>query len=125
MAAPEYAVLDAWYKWLIRNVKIESDLISMEKKKDLLNTVIYIICFLVYLRTDPEVAYQRIKARNRSEEKDVPLEYIKHLHELHDNWLNVNSTDVPKNIPVSECVLPLYISLLLYILYYYRIFLIF
>lgn len=30
MAAPEYAVLDAWYKWLIGNVKIESDLISMK-----------------------------------------------------------------------------------------------
>lgn len=29
MAAPEYAVLDAWYKWLIENVDIESDLISM------------------------------------------------------------------------------------------------
>jgi len=29
MAAPEYAVLDAWYKWLIGNVEIESDLISM------------------------------------------------------------------------------------------------
>jgi len=28
MAAPEYAVLDAWYKWLIGNVKIKSDLIS-------------------------------------------------------------------------------------------------
>jgi len=81
MAAPEYAVLDAWYKWLIENVKIDSDLI-------------------IYLRTDPEVAYQRIKARNRSEEKYVPFEYIKHLHELHDKWLNVHKTDVPKNIPV-------------------------
>lgn len=30
MAAPEYAVLDAWYKWLIGNVEIESDLISKE-----------------------------------------------------------------------------------------------
>jgi len=29
MAAPEYSVLDAWYKWLIENVQIESDLISM------------------------------------------------------------------------------------------------
>lgn len=28
MAPPEYAVLDAWYKWLIGNVEIESDLIS-------------------------------------------------------------------------------------------------
>jgi len=81
MAAPEYAVLDAWYKWLIGNVDIESDLI-------------------IYLRTDPEIAYQRIKTRNRSEEKDVTLEYIKHLHELHDKWLNVHQTDVPKNIPV-------------------------
>lgn len=81
MAAPEYAVLDAWYKWLIGNVDIESDLI-------------------IYLRTDPEVAYQRIKTRNRLEEKNVTFEYIKHLHDLHDKWLNVNHTDVPKNIPV-------------------------
>jgi len=81
MAAPEYAVLDAWYSWLIENVKIESDLI-------------------IYLRTDPEVAYQRIKARNRPEEKNVPFEYIKHLHELHESWLNVTKTDVPKNTPV-------------------------
>lgn len=56
----------------------------------------------VYLRTDPEVAYQRIKDRNRSEEKDVPFEYIKHLHELHDKWLNVCKTDIPKNTPVSK-----------------------
>ncbi|XP_060866928.1 deoxynucleoside kinase-like [Metopolophium dirhodum] len=81
MAAPEYSVLDAWYKWLIENVQIESDLI-------------------IYLRTDPEIAYQRIKTRNRSEEKNVSLEYIQHLHELHDKWLNVHITDVPKNIPV-------------------------
>lgn len=30
MAAPEYAVLDAWYQWLIDNVKIECDLISIK-----------------------------------------------------------------------------------------------
>lgn len=36
MAPPEYAVLDAWYKWLIGNVEIESDLISKYKKKKLL-----------------------------------------------------------------------------------------
>lgn len=56
------------------------------------------------MRTDPEVAYQRIKARNRSEEKYVSFEYIKHLHELHDKWLNVHKTDIPKNIPVSESI---------------------
>ncbi|VVC38824.1 P-loop containing nucleoside triphosphate hydrolase,Deoxynucleoside kinase domain [Cinara cedri] len=81
MASPEYAVLDAWYKWIIENVKIECDLI-------------------IYLRTDPEVAFQRIKTRNRFEEKDVTLDYIQHLHELHDKWLNVHKTDVPKSVPV-------------------------
>lgn len=64
-----------------------------------------LICFTVYLRTDPEVAYQRIKTRNRSEEKHVPFEYIKHLHELHDKWLNVRTTVVPKNIPVSKLII--------------------
>jgi len=64
----------------------------------------YIFYFLVYLRTDPEIAYQRIKTRNRFEEKDVSLEYIQHLHELHDKWLNVHNTDVPKNIPVSKFI---------------------
>lgn len=66
--------------------------------------LILILCFSVYLKTDPEVAYQRIKTRNRSEEKDVPFEYIKHLHELHEKWLNVNQTDTPKNIPVSKYI---------------------
>lgn len=65
----------------------------------------FLFIFLVYLRTDPEVAYQRIKTRNRSEEKDVPFEYIKNLHELHDKWLNVHKTDVPKNIPVRKLIL--------------------
>lgn len=62
------------------------------------------ICFVVYLRTDPEVAYQRIKTRNRPEERNVTFEYIKHLHDLHDRWLNVKQTDVPKNTPVSKLI---------------------
>lgn len=68
--------------------------------------------FLVYLRTDPEVAYERIKTRNRSEEKNVTFEYIKHLHELHDKWLNVNQTDVPRNIPVSK------LNIIVYFMYF-------
>lgn len=62
------------------------------------------IYFSVYLRTDPEVAFQRIKTRNRFEEKDVTLEYIQHLHELHDKWLNVHTTDVPESVPVSKSI---------------------
>lgn len=42
---------------------------------------------IVYLRTSPEVAYDRIKKRARDEESCVPIEYLKDLHTLHENWL--------------------------------------
>ncbi|XP_050526599.1 deoxynucleoside kinase-like [Daktulosphaira vitifoliae] len=80
MSAPEYAVLDAWYQWLIENIEIECDLI-------------------IYLRTDPEIAFKRIKTRGRPEEKDISFDYIKSLHDLHEKWLNVKMSSIP-NVPV-------------------------
>ena len=42
---------------------------------------------IIYLRTSPEKAYQRIKKRNREEELNIPFEYIQQLHNYHDEWL--------------------------------------
>ncbi|KAF7282851.1 deoxynucleoside kinase-like [Rhynchophorus ferrugineus] len=63
------AVLDAWFQWITNSMNINIDLI-------------------VYLRTSPEIVYQRIMERNRPEEKLVSLEYIQSLHEIHEDWLN-------------------------------------
>ena len=63
-----YHVLQEWYEFIHEHHKIPCDLI-------------------VYLRTDPEVAHDRIKKRARDEESCVPFEYLKDLHELHENWL--------------------------------------
>ena len=41
----------------------------------------------IYLRADPEVSYERIKIRNRGGEESIPLDYLKTLHEKHDDWL--------------------------------------
>ena len=41
----------------------------------------------IYLRTSPEVCYKRLQNRNRSEESEVPLEYLKKLHDKHEQWL--------------------------------------
>ena len=41
----------------------------------------------IYLRTSPEIAYERIKKRNRKEETNIPLNYIKEIHQKHDDWL--------------------------------------
>ncbi|XP_026473422.1 deoxynucleoside kinase [Ctenocephalides felis] len=62
------AVLDEWYAYIKNSVETPVDLI-------------------VYLRSSPEVVHQRIKVRARSEEQCVPLEYLRQLHELHEDWL--------------------------------------
>lgn len=41
----------------------------------------------MYLKTHPDVAYQRMLARNRSEESSAKLQYLVHLHEAYEDWL--------------------------------------
>ena len=42
---------------------------------------------IIYLRSTPEVSYERIKKRNRNGESNIPLEYLQQIHKLHDEWL--------------------------------------
>ena len=42
---------------------------------------------IIYLRTSPERAFQRIKKRNREEELNISFDYIKQLHDYHEEWL--------------------------------------
>ncbi|XP_049529993.1 deoxynucleoside kinase isoform X1 [Anopheles darlingi] len=74
-----YNVLQEWYEFICCNIHIQADLI-------------------VYLQTSPEVVYDRMQKRARSEESCVPLQYLKELHELHENWL-IHGT-APRPAPV-------------------------
>jgi deoxyadenosine/deoxycytidine kinase len=40
----------------------------------------------VYLRTSPEVAYERVNKRGRKGET-IPLEYLQTCHQYHEAWL--------------------------------------
>ncbi len=42
---------------------------------------------ILYLRTPAEVCVERIKMRGREEEQQMPLDYLKRLEDLHDEWL--------------------------------------
>lgn len=42
---------------------------------------------IIYLRTPAELCLERIKKRGRSEEQLMPLDYLKNLEDLHDEWL--------------------------------------
>ena len=41
----------------------------------------------IYLKVSPEICYERIQKRNRSEEEGIPLEYLKTLDKCHNEWL--------------------------------------
>ncbi len=41
---------------------------------------------VVYLRTSPEVASQRIRQRGRESEQSISMEYMRRLHYAYDRW---------------------------------------
>jgi deoxyadenosine/deoxycytidine kinase len=43
----------------------------------------------IYISTNPEVCYNRIKKRNRNGEESIPLDYLSLLHTKHEDWLTV------------------------------------
>ncbi len=56
----------------------------------------------IYLKTDPEVAYARLKKRNRLAEKKISLTYLKQIHEHHETFLIEKEGLLPelKTVPV-------------------------
>jgi len=68
MTKIEYDIYLKWSKWLYE---------KLSKK----------IKNIIYLRSTPQVSYERIKMRNRNGESDIPLEYLEQIHKLHDEWL--------------------------------------
>lgn len=58
----------------------------------------------IYLRTDPEIAYTRLKKRNRLAEKKISLTYLKQIHDHHEAFLIQKEGLLPdlKTVPVLE-----------------------
>jgi deoxyadenosine/deoxycytidine kinase len=51
---------------------------------------------IIYLSTTPEVSFERIMIRNRSEELKIPRKYIENVHAYHENWLNNSDLNICK-----------------------------
>ena len=56
----------------------------------------------IYLKTSPEICMERIKKRDRLEEKGIPIEYLISLEKLHDEWLINNSIILNGNTDISD-----------------------
>jgi len=68
MTETEFQLYCGMWDFLVDNYCVEPDLI-------------------LYLRTPAAVCLERIQARKREEEAGIPLEYLRQLEELHDEWL--------------------------------------
>lgn len=75
---PSYKVLNQWFKWCIPKVKVD---------------------LIIYLRTAPEIAFNRMRHRDRVEERSISLQYLEQLHNLHEEWL-YNQTSFSCPAPV-------------------------
>jgi deoxyadenosine/deoxycytidine kinase len=71
----ESACYSQWYNWLETHFKPKP------------TGIIYISC-------DPEKCLERIKKRGREEESSISMDYLKNLHNNHEDWLN-NWTETP------------------------------
>ncbi|CAD8088699.1 unnamed protein product [Paramecium sonneborni] len=65
----EFEIYEEFYEWLMNHYKQ------------------YLIDCVIYVNTPPEICLQRLIQRGRQEEACVPLEYLKNLHQRHEDWL--------------------------------------
>ena len=79
--------------YFIKNVFVEKayedESISEEEYKNILTLhkttdKLWEVAGYVYLRSNPEICFNRIKKRGREAEKNIKIEYIKRIHELHE-----------------------------------------
>jgi deoxyadenosine/deoxycytidine kinase len=88
MTSLEWKLYQEWFSWLID---------TYTKKPD----------GFIYIKTTPETCYSRLKKRNRSEESAVSFEYLKMVHDRHEEWLieKKDIADYLKETPVLvlEC----------------------
>lgn len=68
MSKLEWEIYKEWFSWLVESY--------VQRPAG-----------FVYLRTSPEVCFERLKKRNRSEESAIPLAYLTALHNRHEDWL--------------------------------------
>jgi deoxyadenosine/deoxycytidine kinase len=68
MTEMEWSIYKEWFSWLVESYTAKPS-------------------GFIYLRTTPDVCYERIQKRSRCEESSVPKSYLELLHNKHEDWL--------------------------------------
>lgn len=83
MSKLEWDLYQEWFSWLVKKHVVLPE-------------------GFIYLRSNPEICFERMKIRNRKEESGVSLDYLKLLHKKHEDWLfhKKEVANCVANIPV-------------------------
>lgn len=68
MSSLEWELYKEWFGWLVEQYTIKP-------------------AGFIYLQTEPEICFSRMKRRSRGEESTVNLDYLMRLHDKHEQWL--------------------------------------
>lgn len=85
MSPLEWQIYKDWFSWLAENYAPQP-------------------AGFIYLQTNPEICFERLKKRNRSEETGVSLDYLKTLHERHEDWL-IAKKDIDNSIKATPLLI--------------------
>jgi len=83
---PEYLLMTKWFKLL-------TEQLWSHLKPDL----------ILYIRCDIDVLLRRIKKRGRSEEINIPVDFLEDMQRRHDDWLFYKNSTFP--VPAKVIVL--------------------
>ena len=56
----------------------------------------------IYLRASPDTCHRRMLMRKRPEEQSVTIDYLRDLHEKHEQWLFPSSSKLGGNLSLSQ-----------------------
>lgn len=79
----EYFVLQEWYDFIKDFHDIKSDII-------------------IYLQTDPKIAFERINLRSRKGESAITLDYLKEIHKRHEELFIEKANTLPAKVIVID-----------------------
>lgn len=78
-----YYVLQEWYDYIDEYHKINCDLI-------------------IYIQTEPEIAFKRINERSRKGENNITLDYVKAIHKRHEELFVEQASSLPAKVLIID-----------------------
>ena len=82
----EHFILDQWFQASLASAPVD---------------------LIIYLKSDPDVVYERIKQRGRPEESGITLDYLRNLHQRHEDWLIHEKFPLPAPVLTINANTPL------------------